>query len=285
MPLQVNNKDYQTDNVIIIVIDGPRYTETWGSHSPTNIPNQRAMAEQGVVFNNFLNEDVTFTLSGHSAITTGHYGLVSNDGHELPSYHSIFQEFLKSRMFPPDSAWIITSKDKLYALVDTKENQWRGSYLPSINAVKRRDEETLAVAIDILTNHHPKLSLIHFREPDSFGHSNDWDSYLESIRATDQYVADLWSIIQNDPVYKDKTTLLVTNDHGRHSDGIGSGFVGHGDQCIGCRHISLLALGPDFRKGKVINNPYGQVDIAPTVARLLSFPWKGDGQTIDELFQ
>lgn len=45
----------------------------------------------------------------------------------------------------------------------------------------------------------------------------------------------------------------------------------HGDNCEGCQKISFLALGPDVRKSRVIENRYTLVDIAPTVARLLQF--------------
>ena len=45
----------------------------------------------------------------------------------------------------------------------------------------------------------------------------------------------------------------------------------HGDSCEGCQKISLLALGPDFKKGSEIKSRYTLIDIAPTVARLLQF--------------
>jgi predicted AlkP superfamily pyrophosphatase or phosphodiesterase len=64
---------YLTQNVIIATIDGPRYSETWGSIIENNIPFQTKLAEKGVFFSNFYNDGVTNTLSGHTAITTGHY--------------------------------------------------------------------------------------------------------------------------------------------------------------------------------------------------------------------
>ena len=73
--------------------------------------------------------------------------------------------------------------------------------------------------------------------------------------------------------YKDKTALFITNDHGRHSDDISDGFQSHGDNCDGCRHISLLALGTDFTPETVINRNYEQIDLAPTIATLLNFEW------------
>ncbi len=81
----------------------------------------------------------------------------------------------------------------------------------------------------------------------------------------------IWQTIQSDPEMKDQTTLLITNDHGRHLDGRKDGFVSHGDKCEGCRHISLLALGPDFQKDLIINTPAEMIDISATIAEMLGF--------------
>ena len=81
----------------------------------------------------------------------------------------------------------------------------------------------------------------------------------------------LWEFIQNDPYYKDNTTLLITNDHGRHPDGHKEGFKEHGDNCDGCKQIYLLALGPDFKQNVVITEEYEQIDLSVTVAKLLNF--------------
>ena len=75
----------------------------------------------------------------------------------------------------------------------------------------------------------------------------------------------------------------MTNDHGRHLNGINGGFAHHGDQCAGCRHISLLALGPHLRGGQTVANHYGLVDVAPTVALLLNVSWPDKGHPITEL--
>ncbi|MTI21035.1 alkaline phosphatase [Fulvivirga sp. RKSG066] len=274
-----------TENVVLVVIDGPRLSETWGDSLRVNIPHQNKLSSQGVLFNNFMNDGVTFTLSGHSAITTGYYDLVINNGSELPDQVSIFQRYLEAHRLPPTEAWIITSKKKLAALSDCKDLDWRGSYRPSINTVDREDEITMQVAIDTISTYKPSLTMIHFRGPDSRGHSNDWNGYIKAIQETDFYVKQIWDYIQGDAHYRDKTTLLVTADHGRHSSGIGSSFVGHGDSCDGCRQISLLAIGPDLEKGVVVQKPYGQIDIAPTIASMLNIDWAGEGNTIEELIK
>jgi len=81
----------------------------------------------------------------------------------------------------------------------------------------------------------------------------------------------LWQLIQANPILRDQTTLLITNDHGRHLDGVRSGFVNHGCRCNGCRHISLLVLGPDTPKGVVVTQEADMLDISQTIAQIMHF--------------
>jgi hypothetical protein len=102
---------------------------------------------------------------------------------------------------------------------------------------------------------------------DSAGHSGNWANYISAIENADQIVGELWSWLQQDPHYSGTTTLVVTNDHGRHTNN----FSGHGDQCEGCRTIQFLAVGPGIKAGYVSNVPRTIPDIAPTIAVLLGF--------------
>jgi hypothetical protein len=42
-----------------------------------------------------------------------------------------------------------------------------------------------------------------------------YDQYIGSAHAEDAMIADLWKLLQSMPQYKDKTSLLITCDHGR----------------------------------------------------------------------
>ena len=277
------SNDYLTHNVVIVIIDGPRYEETWGDNLRRNIPVQNNLSQEGVFFRNFYNEGNTYTISGHAAITTGHYQYVKNNGTQLPDNPSIFQAYLSHTKLPPDQAYFISGKNKLSAICDTKDMDWQGSYLPSYNIDDRDDSLTFKTALNVLETKKPSLTIIQFRGPDYYGHRNDKENYIRSIRSTDEYVGMIWNYLQSNDYYKNSTALLVTNDHGRHSEGVSTGFKDHGDRCEGCKHISLLALGPDFKKGVVVDAVYGQTDISPTVAELLGFPWTSEGEMIKEL--
>ncbi len=286
-------KPYKTKNVIVLVIDGPRHSETWGDSLFQHIPSMSAMTREGVLCSDFRNEGPTYTISGHTAITTGVHQKISNGGKKLPKNPSIFQYYLKQKSLHKNQAWVIASKGKLRVLGNTKNKEWANIYTPSVNCGINasgygygKDENTWKDVEYILETHHPSLVLINLLDVDVRGHANQWDNYLRAIKNCDAYAKRLWEIIQSDVQYEDQTTLFITNDHGRHLDGVKTGFVSHGDGCEGCRKISLLALGPDFKQGAIVDKRYDQVDITATIAELLGIDMPtGKGKVIKELFK
>ncbi|WP_224999246.1 sulfatase-like hydrolase/transferase [Cesiribacter sp. SM1] len=265
-----------TENVIVVVIDGPRFSETWGLPGQSHIPymSQR-LAPKGTFFSNFQNEGYTLTLPGHTAILTGNYEQISNDGSQHPLAPSVLQHYLKQTGLDSTKAAIISSKAKLKALADTQHSEWSGRFQPMSNCGNhgrnRSDAETLQEVLNTIDNYQPHLMMVQFSGPDAKGHANNWPGYLYSIKETDSLVYELWNYIQQHEQYKDKTALLITNDHGRHADGHIDGFVNHGDRCESCKHISLLAIGPEFDHDTTITTHYEQTEIPVTISKLLRF--------------
>jgi Sulfatase len=287
-------KEYIASNVIVIVIDGARYSETWGDTTFSNIPKMKLISDEGVFYSNFYNNGPTFTLSGHTAITTGIYQEINNIGLEIPEFPSLFQYWNKKYGSVYPISRIITSKDKLSVLSDCTDSSFSGYYRPlfdcgingmGIGSGYRHDSITLRRTLDVLGEEHPKLILLSFREPDYSAHLENWQAYIDGIRNTDSYVNQVWEFIKRNDYYKGKTAIFVTNDHGRHLDNVLDGFVSHGDTCNGCRHISLLAMGPDFKKGEVIKANRELIDIPATIAEILRFTMpSGKGKIMSELF-
>jgi hypothetical protein len=287
------DREFKTEYVIVLVIDGPRYSETFGDTTSQLIPHLSGdLAPMGVLVKNFRNNGPTYTNAGHTAITTGNYQRIRNNGEELPRKPGMFHYFLKENGYDSTQAWVIASKGKLNILSDTKDRDWRGKYQPSSycgvggkGTGYASDKLNWRDAKQILSTYHPKLTLINVLEVDVRGHQNEWPEYLQAIRNTDQIALELWEFIQADSIYRDKTTLFITNDHGRHLDGHKDGFINHGDNCEGCRTIYLVALGPDFRKGHVIQGKYEQIDISKTISYMLGFDMPtSDGAIMEELF-
>lgn len=269
---------YKTKSVFIFVVDGARYTETWGDPSHQYIPYRFKLLKEGVVCNSFYNNGFTFTCSGHQAMCTGVYENINNSGNQLPTNPSIFQYWLKSSNHPTSEAWVIATKDKLEILSNCIDPLWQGKFRPStdcgVNGIftgYREDSVTFNHLNTIVNSHQVRLAIVNFKQPDAAGHAGDSIAYLQGIKDTDKYIHDFWKMLQNDPKYKNQSTLIVTNDHGRHTAGHADGYISHGDLCEGCRHIEFFAIGPDFKKNHTCETFYEQVDIVNTVAELLYF--------------
>jgi len=291
----VSAPKYRTKNALIIIMDGARYSETWGDSTHTNIPFiSGEIAPEAVVNTAFYNDGPTYTLAGHSSITTGYYAEINNSGLENPGHPSVFQYFNKSNGSKENLSWIVTSKDKLSVLSDCTDPAWNHQFNPLFNCGTtgtgtgcgyRNDSLTCVKALEVLGNQHPRLMLVNFEEPDGSGHSGVWRDYISSITKTDKYIYQLWSFLQHDKFYKSNTAIFITNDHGRHIDGVQSGFNNHGCPCDGCRHLFFVATGPDFKQGETINHHYDLVDIPTTIAALMGFPFSGEGEVMTEILK
>lgn len=279
---------------IIVVLDGPRWSETWGDSTGKHIPNQMfKMKQMGTFFTDFRNSGKTLTNSGHTALLTGVHQSISNLGKELPKHPGLFHYLRKDLELPKDKVWLMTSKGKLQMLDNTKNKTWWNTYLPSsycgINAAGYgypNDNIMYPIFKEIILENNPVFTMINLIGIDAWAHQNNWERYISSIEELDKMVLDLWTSIQADPEMKDQTALYITNDHGRHLDGHKNGFVSHGCSCEGCRHISLLAIGPDFTPGKIVDKRYDQIDLTATIAKMfgINMPF-AKGTPIQELLE
>ena len=192
------DRDYQTKNVIVVVVDGLRYSEGWGDLTHQYIPRMaEILSKDGVVNTHFYNLGDTYTSAGHTSLTTGIYQSIDNSGTELPDNPSFFQYWNQVYDNDQRKSWVITSKDKLAVLADCKNPYWNGQFTPSANcgvdglgvgSGYREDSLTLKIALKILSEDHPNLVLINFRDPDYSAHTGNWISYIKGIRTTDEYV-------------------------------------------------------------------------------------------------
>lgn len=288
------NSQYLTENIIVVVVDGPRYSETWGDSTHQYIPRfYNDLSKSGAVNTQFYNNGPTYTLSGHTSIITGHYQEIDNTGKEVPEYPSIFQYWNKNQPDNQNESWIIASKDKLEVLDNCKQSSYKDQYRPNtecgvdgLGSGYREDKITFDTLLGVMKESKPRMILVNFREPDFSAHKGNWEDYTNGIRDTDEYVYRIWSYIQNNSFYKGRTTMFVTNDHGRHLDNVSNGFVSHGDDCLGCRHINFYAYGPDFKKNIIVDKSRELIDISATISELMGFEMEfGQGNVMYELFK
>jgi hypothetical protein len=135
-------------------------------------------------------------------------------------------------------------------LVDTTDRTPRGRLLAELYATMTQleppdpaDALLHVVLRHHLAKHHPRVLFVGYGDTDNWAHSGRYDALLDTAHAFDGFVADLWHEVQSIPAYRDKTTLIVSADHGR-----GSGLVDwkeHGVEQPGSENIWIAVMGPD----------------------------------------
>jgi arylsulfatase A-like enzyme len=120
-----------------------------------------------------------------------------------------------------------------------------------------------------LKAHRPRVLFVGFGDTDNWAHSGRYDLVLETAHNVDAAVATLWNRMQSLPEYRDKTTFIITADHGR-----GHGLTewkDHGVEQKGSENIWIAIMGPDTppRGERHNTTAVTQSQIAATIAALL----------------
>jgi hypothetical protein len=233
-----------------------------------------ALARQGTIIEPFQNDGITYTRYAIPAIWCGAWTEViqfndsacggrQNYHAELPT---IFEYYRKGLSRPAEDC-IIVLKDVGCVWKASFDPDYGPDYWPLYHSTGSTDLDVWHEAETVLGTYTPSFSVLYLIGVDHAGHGGDWNDYTRSIAVADSIVGMLWEFLQSHPSYAGKTTMFVTNDHGRHT----ANFSHHGDGCDGCRTIQFLAVGPDIKIGLVSNIPRTQPDITPTIGELLGF--------------
>lgn len=105
------------------------------------------------------------------------------------------------------------------------------------------DYVTMAYAEEHLRRHKPRVLYVGLGETDEWGHGRRYDLYLDSAKTSDRFLAELWERLQKDAHYRDKTTLIVTTDHGRGDTRVN--WIDHGKNIPSAEFIWTAVIGPD----------------------------------------
>lgn len=138
---------------------------------------------------------------------------------------------------------------------------------------KRCDESTFCAAFDFLKRQQPKVLFLSLDGTDEHSHAGRYAEYLLYAHKADEMIGKLWSWLQTQEQYKDKTTLLITTDHGR---GRGkNSWKTHGRWAMGSNQIWMAVIGPDTPAlGEMkTNDHYFQKQIAKTAAAFLGMDY------------
>jgi len=255
------------------------------------------IAQEGVIYGNRalgsrvnVSNQQWFSYPGYNEILTGaaDHAIVSNA--KIPNPNTTVLEWINNQpgfsgrvaafaswdVFPfiinearsgiPVNAGFDTAtppKSEREAWLNTLQQQ-----TPSPWSSVRLDVFTHHYALEHLRREKPRLIYIAYGETDDFAHHAEYHQYLDAAHRTDGFIRDLWLQVQADPVYRDKTALIIVTDHGR---GAGGQWTDHEIGIDGADAIWIAMLGAGVPAlGEVsADQQLWQNQIAATVAGLL----------------
>ena len=112
----------------------------------------------------------------------------------------------------------------------------------------------------------PRALYVSYGETDDWAHEGAYERYLRAAVEFDRSVAGLWDLCQSIPQYRNKTTFVITVDHGRGPAPIA--WKSHGREIADSAYMWFAVMGPDTPAlGERTNTPLVlQAQIASTVA-------------------
>ncbi|RZL04646.1 MAG: phosphoglyceromutase [Hymenobacter sp.] len=145
---------------------------------------------------------------------------------------------------------------------------------------ERPDSLTFGYAFEQLKRTHPKVLYLALGDTDEEAHAGQYAAYVRAAHRADQYLAQLWAYVQSDAQYRDKTTLIITTDHGRGGNSWGQ-WTQHSHLLRGSDQTWLAVLGPDSPatgEQRAPGQRY-QHQLAQTIATLLGVAYTNDKPT------
>ena len=122
------------------------------------------------------------------------------------------------------------------------------------------------MARNLISIFKPRVTAVVLQNAD-IAHGS-FNGYQEVIRRNDAAIGDLLTAIREDPELADSTAVFVCPEFGRDRDLNSRRGLDHGDGSSDLRLVSCVAWGPDFAKGKVVDDEQRVIDLTPTVCDL-----------------
>jgi phosphopentomutase/2,3-bisphosphoglycerate-independent phosphoglycerate mutase family metalloenzyme len=238
-----------------------------------------------------------FSYPGYSEILTGqaHDDVISSNDPIRNPFPSVLQFARRKLQLPPAKVATFASWGVFSSIVENESGattvnagyQHVPATTPELAALDalqsqaltpweniRHDAFTFRFATDYLIREHPRVLYVAFDEPDDWAHDGNYELVLRALHRIDAHLNELWTMLQADAQYREKTMMIVTADHGR-----GRGIADwrrHGKDVPGADEVWIAIASPDTtRRGSWQSSPpIYQNQIAATIAAALGLDYR-----------
>ncbi len=163
-------------------------------------------------------------------------------------------------------------------------DEWQQIYGETGLINPRGDRLLTELAVQAIKKLRPKLLMINYNDPD-YVHWGYKSHYTRGISIIDQGIKRLVNIIQGDEEYRNNTVLCIVPDCGRDSNPFLSVPFQHHFNSKSAHEIFALFWGKGIKKNQIIERRVSQIDIAPTIAKLMGFTATyAEGNLLEEVF-
>jgi hypothetical protein len=240
-----------------------------------------------------------FSYPGYNEIFTGFPDLRMNTNDPIPNPNMNVLEFLNKQKGFEGKVAAFSSWEVFPAILNSKRSGIlvnsgytdftapdANNHLKYLNSIQREvpkllgeetrlDFLTYEYAMEYLKQYKPRVLYIAFDETDDLAHAGNYKLYLKEANKEDGFLKRLWEYIQSDPQYKDKTTLLITCDHGRGDVPL-EAWTDHGDKTNHSEQTWFAVIGPDTpSRGEIkTSTTTYHKQLAQTLSTLLGFDFK-----------
>jgi arylsulfatase A-like enzyme len=263
--------EFKAKNVFIIVGDQFRHDESFGDRTHQNIPHLWTELVPNASSCVTFYGNPSYMVLVHLAIITGSWkDLRRANPEENPDQPTMFEYFRKGLGKDQKSCYFITSKPEFNFMTFSNNEDYGEDYgaTEEFTKEKNNDDELCTKLFAYMKANHPQLTFVILGGAKSFNKKqvpSDMVRYRRQLKEMDDHVNKIWQAVQADPIYKDKTDFFFVNDHGdillqEDCD----------DECK--RYMVMVALGPDIKKNFSTENKWRQINICPTVGKILGFP-------------
>jgi len=249
-----------------------------------------------------------FSYPGYNEIFTGYPDTAVNSNAYPPNPNSNLLEFLNRQpkyknKVAAFGAWdafdrILNEargKFPVYSAFDLLGGIYPTATEKTINALAKDSYKPFGEAevLDVFTHYgamnylqtkKPKVLYISYGETDEWAHAGRYKDYLDAANMVDKWIHDIWTYVQTDPFYKNKTAIFITTDHGR-GDLKKEEWTSHGSDIKDAYQIWFAAMGPGIKaKGEVkTSQQLYQKQFAQTMATLLGLRFTAEHPVAEKI--